>query len=146
MKLTNRRACLPDDYRCDFTYYLDELAGFTQPENAYLHDLHYHYIIADKPALKEKILPLRETSDFVVYGITNDIQGVYSIAEVADDSNKRPEKTLFLNLYDINADNASKEMHKSLQAVENLLKENDVKVFNSIEDIAEFLNLAANVE
>lgn len=85
----------------------------------------------------------RETSDFVVYGITNDIQGVYSIAEVTDDSNKRPEKTLFLNLYD-NADN--KEMSKSLEAVENLLKENDVKVFNSIEDIAEFLNLAANVE
>lgn len=88
----------------------------------------------------------RETSDFVVYGITNDIQGVYSIAEVVDDSNKRPEKTLFLNLYDMNAENASKEMYKSLQAVENLLKENDVKVFNSIEDIAEFLNLAANVE
>ena len=39
----------------------------------------------------------RETSDYVLYGITNGIKGVYSIAEVVDDSNKRPEKTLFLN-------------------------------------------------
>lgn len=41
----------------------------------------------------------RETSDYVLYGITNGIKGVYSIAEVVDDSNKRPEKTIFLNLY-----------------------------------------------
>lgn len=32
----------------------------------------------------------RETSDYVLYGITNGIKGVYSIAEVVDDSNKRP--------------------------------------------------------
>ena len=41
----------------------------------------------------------RETADFVLYGITNYIKGVYSIAEVVDDSNKRPGKTIFLNLY-----------------------------------------------
>lgn len=41
----------------------------------------------------------RETSDYVLYEITNGLRGVYSIAEVVDDSNKRPEKTLFLNMY-----------------------------------------------
>lgn len=86
----------------------------------------------------------RETADFVLYGITNGIKGVYSIAEVVDDSNKRPEKTLFLNLYDIDKEmihvRAYKEMAHSLKAVENLLKENGVKIFHSIQEVAEYIN------
>ena len=82
----------------------------------------------------------RETSDYVLYGITNGIKGVYSIAEVVDDSNKRPEKTLFLNLYKEDDRTYTKQMNHSLKAVENLLKSNGVKVFNSIEDVANFLN------
>lgn len=86
----------------------------------------------------------RETSDYVLYGITNGIKGVYSIAEVVDDSNKRPEKTLFLNLYDFDKEfphlSEYRKMAHSLKAVENLLKENGVKCFDSIEAVAEFLN------
>ena len=82
----------------------------------------------------------RETSDYVLYGITNGIKGVYSIAEVVDDSNKRPEKTLFLNLYEEDGRGFTKQMSHSLKAVENLLKSNGVKVFDSIEAVAEFLN------
>lgn len=37
----------------------------------------------------------REICDFVLYTITPKMTGVYSIAEVVDDSNKRPEKTVF---------------------------------------------------
>lgn len=82
----------------------------------------------------------RETSDYVLYGITNGIKGVYSIAEVVDDSNKRPEKTLFLNLYREDERGFTKQMNHSLKAVENLLKSNGVKVFDNIQDVAEFLN------
>lgn len=85
----------------------------------------------------------REISDYVLYGITNGIKGVYSIAEVVDDSNKRPEKTLFLNLYKEDDSSYTKQMTCSLKAVENLLKENGVKVFtgiNAINEVAEFLN------
>ena len=86
----------------------------------------------------------REIADFVLYGITNGIKGVYSIAEVVDDSNKRPEKTLFLNLYNYDKvfpnRREYKEMAHSLKAVENLLKSNGVKVFNSIEQVVDFLN------
>lgn len=84
----------------------------------------------------------RETSDYVLYGITNGIKGVYSIAEVVDDSNKRPEKTLFMNLYEEDDRGFTKQMSHSLKAVENLLKSNGVKVFDSIESVAEFLNNA----
>lgn len=82
----------------------------------------------------------RETSDYVLYGITNGIKGVYSIAEVVDDSNKRPEKTLFLNLYKEDDRQFTKQMSHSLKAVENLLKENGVKCFDTIESVANFLN------
>lgn len=82
----------------------------------------------------------RETSDYVLYGITTGINGVYSIAEVVDDSNKRPEKTIFLNLFKEYGDESRKQMGCSLKAVENLLKSNAVKVFNDIESVAEFLN------
>lgn len=82
----------------------------------------------------------RETADYVLYGITNGIKGVYSIAEVVDDSNKRPEKTLFLNLYKEDKRGYTKQMSHSLKAVENLLKMNGVKCFDTIEAVAKFLN------
>ncbi len=82
----------------------------------------------------------REISDYVLYGITNGIKGVYSIAEVVDDSNKRPEKTLFLNLYKEDERNFTTQMNRSLKAVENLLKENGVRCFCTIESVANFLN------
>lgn len=83
----------------------------------------------------------RKTSDFVLYTITNGIKGVYSIAEVVDDSNKRPEKTIFLNLYqEKENDRLTKQMSHSLKAVENLLMNNGVKIFNSIDDVANYLN------
>lgn len=86
----------------------------------------------------------RETSDFVLYGITNGIKGVYSIAELVDDANKRPEKTIFVNLYKAwSRSSESKQMAHSLKAVENLVKEHGVKVFsgeNALQDAADFLN------
>lgn len=78
----------------------------------------------------------RETSDYVLYVITKGMKGVYSIAEVVDDSNKRPSKTLFCVLYD----GIEKEMGHSLKAVEKLLVENNVKTFHSLKEIADFLN------
>ena len=82
----------------------------------------------------------RETADYVLYGITNGIRGVYSIAEVVDDSNKRPDKTIFLNLYRENASKDGKKMAHSLKAVEKLLISNGARVFYSIDEVVEFLN------
>lgn len=86
----------------------------------------------------------RETSDYVLYGITNGIKGVYSIAEVVDDSNKRPEKTIFLNLYKTyERSGESKQMAHSLKAVENMLKANGVVVFSgekALLEVAKYLN------
>lgn len=82
----------------------------------------------------------RETSDFVLYVITDGIVGVYSIAEVVDDSNKRPEKTLFCNLFRESGDAEDRAFNHSLKAVQRLLESNGVKCFDSLESIAVFLN------
>lgn len=78
----------------------------------------------------------RETADYVLYVITSGIKGVYSIAEIIDDSNKRPEKTILCVLYD----GIEKTMAHSLEAVVNLAKSNGITVCQSLPDIAEFLN------
>lgn len=82
----------------------------------------------------------REHDDLILYTITSGIKGVYSIAEVVDDSNKRPEKVIFCNLYRKEDD---VRMHHSLQAVENLIKANGVKTFNNLEDVAAYINSKA---
>lgn len=79
----------------------------------------------------------RENDDIVLYTITSGIKGVYSIAEVVDDSNKRPEKVVFCNLYHEKDD---KQMYHSLVAVENLIKSNGCKVFRKLEDVANYIN------
>lgn len=79
----------------------------------------------------------RQTSEFVLYTITNGIKGVYSIAEVIDDSNKRPDKTILCVLHD----GIEKELSNSLVAVENLARENGVHVCNSLEDVAKYVNI-----
>lgn len=78
----------------------------------------------------------RQTADYVLYVITGGLRGVYSIAEIIDDSNKRPEKTLVL----IYKDEFDKKMAHSLAAVENLARENGARVFDNMIEVVEFLN------
>lgn len=77
----------------------------------------------------------RETADYVLYVITSGLKGVYSIAEVVDDSNKRPEKTILCIL----SDGFNAKMRHSLRAVEHLVKANGAHVCHSLEEVAEFL-------
>ena len=78
----------------------------------------------------------RETSDFVLYVITSGMKGVYSIAEIVDDSNKRPEKTIVCVLYD----GIERKMAHSLNAVINLVKSNGATVCETLEEVAQILN------
>lgn len=85
----------------------------------------------------------RLNADYIVYGITNGIRGVYSIAEVVDDSHQYPTKTIFLNLYQERNNKKTKQMAHSLAAVEKLLEYNGVKIFsgmNAMRECAAFLN------
>ncbi|CAI2200541.1 14650_t:CDS:2, partial [Funneliformis geosporum] len=78
----------------------------------------------------------RQTCDYVLYTITQEMLGFYAIAEVVDDSNKRPTKTIFCYL----EEGFEKHQIKSLQAIARMVKENGAKVFTSLEEVAEYLN------
>ena len=85
-------------------------------------------------------LQQRKSCDYCLYVITPNMTGVYSIAEVVDDSNKRPKKTLFCILdTDINGEFNVSQM-KSLSAVQKMIVNNGGKSFISLEEIANFLN------
>jgi hypothetical protein len=78
----------------------------------------------------------RASCDFCLYVITSEMTGVYSIAEVIDDSNKRPNKCLFCYL----EDGFSPFQIKSLKQVGEMVKRNGGECFTSLEDIAIRLN------
>ncbi len=95
---------------------------------------------------QENELRERATSDFLLYVLTPRMKGLYSIAEVVDDSNKRPDKTLlYIKKVDVEGGtNITYLPHilKSLTAVEKLVVSNGGRVFNSLESIANYLNNA----
>ncbi|MGM0437537.1 MAG: nucleoside 2-deoxyribosyltransferase domain-containing protein [Bacillota bacterium] len=84
----------------------------------------------------------KENADFRLYVITSEMKGVYSIAEVVDDSNKHPYKTIFCVL-----ENGFDEGElRSLNAVKEIVK-NNVKnkvsyprVYDNLESVAALLN------
>lgn len=86
----------------------------------------------------------RKSCDFVLYCITPKMSGVYSIAEVVDDSNKHPEKTLFCVLLKDGEKEFEKSQFKSLMAVRKMILENGGKYFPDLESIAEYLNNMRN--
>lgn len=93
----------------------------------------------DEEAQKREV-EQRKTAKFVLYVISPLMKGVYSIAEVVDDSNKRPESTLFCVLEKDDDKEFDKSELKSLNQVKEMVKKNGGKTFETLEDIAKFLN------
>ena len=93
-------------------------------------------------AAYQRELHERETCDFCLYVITPRMTGVYSIAEVIDDSNKRPEKTVFAVLGTDGENEFDKAQLKSLAAVSKMVKANGGVTCESLQDVADFLNKA----
>lgn len=81
----------------------------------------------------------REICDFLLYVITPKMTGVYSISELTDDSNKRPDRTIFCFLE--NDDwSFTKGQIKSLNAVGKLITSNGAKWCLSLDEVANYLN------
>jgi Nucleoside 2-deoxyribosyltransferase like len=82
----------------------------------------------------------KKTCDYILYTITPKFDGLYSIAEVVDDSNKRSKKVIFCILKRDEDGQFSTWQLKSLKLVENMIKNNGSYVFYSLNEIASFLN------
>lgn len=97
------------------------------------------------PECQQEELRQRELAEYVVYTITPRMMGVYSIAEVVDDSNKRPERTILCILQHDEDDDGrtaylSGPLTKSLEATADLVKRNGGRVFRTLDDLANYLN------
>ena len=88
--------------------------------------------------------------DYVLYVITPLMTGVYSIAEVVDDSNKRPKSTIFCFLEEDYEKSLNENGYllkkfdygqiKSLNQVGEMVKRNGGHYFRDLMSVAEFLN------
>ena len=78
----------------------------------------------------------REECDICLYVITPKMTGVYSIAEVIDDSNKRPSRTVFVRLRNDGCDRFNDAQWKSLGAVAQMVERNGGACFDSLESVA----------
>lgn len=100
------------------------------------------------PECQEEELKQREECDFCLYVLTPKMTGFYSVAEVVDDSNKRPNKTVFC-LLDKDVDSTdgtpltwTAHQNKSFTATEKMLMANGAMVCGSLQEVADYLNKA----
>ena len=82
----------------------------------------------------------RGECDFCLYAITPKMTGVSSIAEVVDDSNKRPGQTVFVILRSDGKDRFTRGQMKSLESVAKMVVVNGGRAFNDLGSAARFLN------
>lgn len=82
----------------------------------------------------------KANDDFCLYVLTPEMTGIYSIFEVADDSNKRPEKTIFCVLPERDGKTFSVGIQKNFLKIKKDLIRNGARVCESLEEIATFLN------
>jgi len=87
----------------------------------------------DKQAQNRELVE-RRICEFCLYAITPKMTGVHDIAEVIDDSNKRPEKTILILLEADEGLEFSRGQWKSVQAVANMVTLNGGKVFYSLDE------------
>lgn len=92
------------------------------------------------PEMMDEEIKQREECDFCLYVITPKMTGVYSIAEVVDDSNKRPPKTIFCYLTEDDGEKFSDAQVKSLDQTGKMILENGAVFLKTLDETADYLN------
>ncbi len=82
----------------------------------------------------------RELCDFCLYVITPKMTGVYAIAEVVDDSNKRPHKTVFCYLPEDGSQKFTAGQMRALARVADMVARNGGVVCVDLLHCAAYLN------
>ena len=90
-------------------------------------------------AKKDKTKRINEC-DVLLYVITPQQKGFTSIASAVDYSNKFPNKLVFCVLYKCNDLKFEGHLLESIRSVEDIIKDNGCRVYNSLEDVANYLN------
>ena len=104
--------------------------------------IHYYDPVGEDwtPEMVKEELKQREESDFCLYVLTPKLEGFFSVAEVIDDSNKRPGKTIFSFLYEDDGKKFSEVQLRSLKQVGEMVKRNGAKYFETLDEVTSYLN------
>lgn len=102
---------------------------------------YFNPVVKDwKPKHQKIEIIQRKACDYCLYVLTPKMTGVYSIAEVVDDSNKQPKKTIFCVLKNDSRNKFSDHQLKSMDAVGKMVENNGGKYFHSLDEVAKYLN------
>ncbi|WP_020528397.1 TIR domain-containing protein [Flexithrix dorotheae] len=82
----------------------------------------------------------RQHCDFCLYVLTPKITGFYALAEVTDDSFKRPDRTIFCYLAKDGKDKFDQEQINAMEALGKRVEENGGIWYHSLNEVANFLN------
>ena len=98
---------------------------------------YYNPVVPDwTPECQAEEIRQRDTCDFVLYVITPLMTGVYAIAEVVDDSNKRPGQTVFCVLEEDGGKRFTDSQLKSLRSVSKMIENNGGLTLNLLEEVS----------
>jgi hypothetical protein len=92
----------------------------------------------DDAAAKE--IAVRQKTDFCLYVISPKMTGFYSVAEVVDDSNKQPNKTVFCFVTEEDGMAFTPHQLKSLEQIGKMVVSNGAAWLKDLEDVARYLN------
>jgi len=102
---------------------------------------HFNPVVDDwTEACMAREIEERKTCDLCLYTITPKMTGVYSIAEVVDDSNRRPSRTILVLLKEDDGLVFDKSQWRSLLAVARMVNRNGGKSFDNLKEAANYIN------
>ncbi|MEM9232403.1 MAG: nucleoside 2-deoxyribosyltransferase domain-containing protein [Pseudomonadota bacterium] len=78
----------------------------------------------------------RMVCDYCLYVLTPKMTGTFAVAEVVDDSNKRPEKTILCVLHEDDGMEFDAHNLKSMAQIEKMVAENGARICANLQDIA----------
>lgn len=94
----------------------------------------------------ERELYERRICDYVLYVLTPKFTGYYAIAEVTDDSFKRPDRTIYCFLEKDQEDVFTPEQKHTFEKLGKLVSKNGAKCLNTLDEIVDFLNSAKKLD
>ncbi len=121
---------------CNDSTWRDKLIARFDPAVKY-----FNPVVADwTPDCQAEEERQKKYADYFLYVITPKMVGVYSIAELVHDSIKKPHRTLFCILEQDEDAVFSKAQMKSLDATARMCSKEGAIRFNTVGDVAEYLN------
>lgn len=88
----------------------------------------------------------RETAEFCLYVITPKMEGFYSLAEIVEDSYKKADRTIYCYLPKDEGRSFADEQIEQLERIGQLVQANGAVWKHSLDEIADFLNSANELE